>query len=141
MLKNHIAYVTLYHNIPLGSISVQKGESMAVHTQCSNERTVRHEIWHRFEGDDWSAFDKLPPAIRQRLHEHSYDAWSVNALKLWNHYKRIYGANARAERALIRYLDYCERLEREAFAARYAKCYGSALPHDAAQSTILRYIP
>ena len=111
---------------------------MPSHTPLSNERTPRHEIWHRFEGNEWQAFDQLPLAIRKRLQEHSYDAWSVNALKLWHHYKRIYGATQRAERALIRYLDYCERLEREAFASRYTARYGTSLPHDAAMGTILR---
>ncbi|MFT9295917.1 MAG: DUF6525 family protein [Acetobacter orientalis] len=111
---------------------------MPTRIQHSNERTPRHEIWHRYEGNEWAAFDQLPPSIRQRLHEHSYDAWSVNALKLWHHYKRIYGATQRAERALIRYLDYCERLEREAFAARYTALYGATLPHDAAMGTVLR---
>lgn len=105
----------------------------------SNERTLRHEIWHRHTGDEWSAFEQLPPSIRQRLREHAYDAWSVNALILWRHYKRVHGPNRRAERALIRYLDYCERLERDAFATRYHNSYGTPLPHDAAVASILRY--
>lgn len=107
----------------------------------SNERTLRHEIWQRHEGDEWSAFEQLPPSIRQRLREHAYDAWSVNALILWRHYKRVHGPTRRAERALIRYLDYCERLEREAFATRYHSSYGTPLPHDAAVASILRYTP
>lgn len=114
---------------------------MTAHTRQSNERTPRAEIWKRYDGDDWAAFEQLPAAIRLRLHEHAYDAWSVNALILWRHYKRIYGATPRAERALIRYLDYCERLERGEFATRYAARYGTDLPHDAAQSSILRYCP
>lgn len=44
----------------------------------------------------------------------------------------------RGERAVIRYLDYCERLEREAFASRYSEAYGMTLPHDAAGVTVLR---
>jgi hypothetical protein len=32
---------------------------------------VREAIWRRFDGDDWAAFDALPPAIRRRLHEHA----------------------------------------------------------------------
>ncbi len=104
----------------------------------SNERTLRHEMWRRFDGDDWRAFDALPAAIRKRVAEHSYDAWSVNVFMLWQHYKRVYGRTARAENALIRYLDYCERLEREAFAQRYTENYGVALPHNAAEATILR---
>nr|WP_310889112.1 DUF6525 family protein [Gluconacetobacter dulcium] len=108
---------------------------------AGNERTVRHEMWRRYDGDDWEAFDVLPPAIRQRVAEHAYDAWSVNVMVLWRHYRRLHGRTPRAERALIRYLDYCERLERAAFAARYAQAYGAALPHDAAGATILRGRP
>lgn len=70
-----------------------------------NDRTVRDEIWHRFHGNEWDAFDQLPLCIRQRLAEHAYDAWSVNALVLWKHYKRVHGPNGRADRALIRYHD------------------------------------
>ncbi|MFT9448880.1 DUF6525 family protein [Gluconobacter japonicus] len=108
------------------------------HPQPFNDRTVRHEIWQRFEGNDWEAFDQLPPSIRKRLNEHVYDAWSVNALMLWKHYKRIYGRTARAERALIKYLDYCERLERKAFSERYTAQCGTLYPHDAARATVLR---
>ncbi|GBR23236.1 DUF6525 family protein [Gluconobacter japonicus] len=108
------------------------------HPQPFNDRTVRHEIWQRFEGNDWEAFDQLPPSIRKRLNEHVYDAWSVNALMLWKHYKRIYGRTARAERALIKYLDYCERLERKAFSERYTAQCGTLYPHDAAGATVLR---
>lgn len=104
----------------------------------SNERTLRHEMWRRFDGDDWDAFDQLPPSVRQRVTMHAYDAWSVNVLILWRHYKGIYGRNARAERALIRYLDYCERLERQAFASCYTETHGQPLPHDAAQVGVLR---
>ena len=103
-----------------------------------NERTLRHEIWRRYTGDDWAAFDALPATIRRRVTEHAYDAWSVNVMMLWQHYKRVYGRTARAERALIRYLDYCERLEREAFASRYSAAYNADLPHDAARASILR---
>ena len=107
-------------------------------TLADNERTLRHEMWHRYNGDDWAAFDALPPAVRARVTRHSYDAWSVNVMMLWRHYKRIYGRTPRAERALIKYLDYCERLEREAFASRYNEAYGAVLPHDAAQASVLR---
>ncbi|GBR48401.1 DUF6525 family protein [Neokomagataea thailandica] len=103
-----------------------------------NDRTFRDQIWQRFDGDAWEAFDQLPPSIRQRLAEHVYDAWSVNALMLWKHYKRIYGRTQRAERALMRYLDYCERLERQDFATRYAAQYGIPYPHDAAKVSVLR---
>lgn len=104
----------------------------------SNERTLRHEMWKRYAGNDWTAFDLLPPRIRRRLTDHAYDAWSVNVLMLWKHYRRVHGPTVRAERALIRYLDYCERLERQAFAARYAVSHGAPLPHDAAAGSILR---
>ena len=50
---------------------------------ASNDRTIRDTIWRRFAGDDWAAFDQLPPSVRHRLTEHAYDAWSVNALILW----------------------------------------------------------
>ncbi|CAI9119503.1 DUF6525 family protein [Acetobacteraceae bacterium LMG 32668] len=104
----------------------------------TNERTLRHEMWRRYEGREWEAFDQLPPLVRQRVTEHAYDAWSVNVLMLWKHYKRVYGRTMRAERALIRYLDYCERLEREAFGARYSAENGRSLPHDAAAVPVLR---
>ena len=105
----------------------------------SNDGTVRDAIWLRFAGDDWAAFDQLPSAIRHRLHEHAYDAWSVNALMLWRHYRRIHPTPERAQRALLRYLDHCERLERRAFAAAYACRHQGALPHDAACVDVLRY--
>lgn len=107
-------------------------------TRENNERTLRHEIWRRFSGDDWEAFDSLPCAVRKRVAQHAYDAWSVNVLILWRRYKRIYGRTPRAEKALIRYLDYCERLERQAFASRYAEAYGVVLPHEAAGASVLR---
>lgn len=100
----------------------------------NNDGTCRKTLWKRLAGDSWAAFDALPRAIRLRLTEHVYDAWSVNTLALWQHYKKIHGANARAERALIRYLDYCERLEQQAFAERHG-----ALPHQTAGATPLRY--
>lgn len=103
-----------------------------------NERTLRHEMWRRYTGDDWAAFDALPAAIRKRVAEHAYDAWSVNVMILWQHYKRLYGRTPRAERALIRYLDYCERLERAAFASRYTEAYRAVLPHEAACVAVLR---
>lgn len=99
-----------------------------------NDGTCRKDLWRRHEGDPWAAFDALPKAIRHRLAEHVYDAWSVNALLLWRHYKRVHGATPRAERAMIRYLDYCERLEQEAFIERH-----HPLPHREAGATPLRY--
>ena len=71
--------------------------------------------------------------------EHAYDAWSVNALVLWRHYRRLHPTAERAVRGLLRYLDYCERLERQAFAADYVRRHGIALPHEAAGIPVLRY--
>ena len=105
----------------------------------SNDRTIRDVIWRRYPGDDWAAFDQLPIAVRRRLTEHAYDAWSVNALVLWRHYRRLYPTAERAQRALLRYLDYCERLERRAFAEEYARRYHAPLPHEAAAVQVLRY--
>jgi hypothetical protein len=104
----------------------------------TNDGTVRDAIWRRYAGDDWAAFDQLPPAIRRRLTDHAYDAWAVNALMLWRHYRRLHGTVARAERALLRYFDFCERLERRAFAERYLRTHGTMLPHVAANLTVLR---
>ena len=102
---------------------------------ATNDGTIRDVIWRRFDGDDWAAFDALPPVIRRRMHEHAYDAWAVNALMLWRAFRRKTGSSARAERRLLRYLDTCEALEREAFAL----AQGAPLPHVAAGATVLRY--
>jgi len=99
-----------------------------------NDATRREEIWRRIEGDDWSAYDQLPSTVRRRLMEHAYEPWAQNALHLWRHYKRVHGAGPRAERALCRYLDYCERLEQAAWAERHPP-----LPHVAACASVLRY--
>lgn len=105
----------------------------------SNDGTIRDLIWRRYAGDDWAAFDQLPSAVRRRLSEHAYDAWSVNALMLWRHYRRLHPTPERAQRALLRYLDYCERLERQAFAQDHARHHGGTLPHVAAKVSVLRY--
>ena len=110
-----------------------------VTTGTSNDVTVRPMIWQRHDGDDWAAYDRLPAAIRRRLNEHAYDAWSVNALMLWRRYRRLHPTEQRAQRALLRYLDHCERLERRAFAGDYARRHGHALPHQAARVAVLRY--
>ncbi|GAN52851.1 DUF6525 family protein [Tanticharoenia sakaeratensis] len=110
---------------------------MAAHDR-SNERTLRHQVWRHYEGNAWDAFDQLPPRVRKRVTEHAYDAWSVNVLILWQHYKRVHGPTPRAEGALIRYLDYCERLERQVFAEHYAAEHGAPLPHDNARVEVLR---
>ena len=105
----------------------------------TNDGTVRAAIWKRYAGDEWAAFDQLPQSVRRRLHEHAYDAWSVNALMLWRHYRQLHRTLDRAERALLRYLDYCERLERQAFAEDYGRRYDEPLPHEAAGIPVLRY--
>lgn len=105
----------------------------------TNDRTIRDVIWRRYDGDDWAAYDELPVAIRHRLAEHAYDAWSVNALILWRHYRRLHPTPERAQRGLLRYLDHCERLERRAFAQDYARRHGAPLPHEAAGIPVLRY--
>jgi hypothetical protein len=106
--------------------------------QPDNDTTVREEIWRRFEGSDWAAYDALPPAVRRRIHQHAYDAWSVNALILWRHFRRKTACSQRAERRLLRYLDECETLEREAFAEAYRRERGLPLPHVAARATVMR---
>lgn len=105
-----------------------------------NDVTAREAMWRRFDGDDWASFDQLPTAIRRRLHEHAYDAWAVNALMLWRRFRRTRASSAQAERALLRYLDECEVLERTAFAASYSRAHGMLLPHIAAGATVMRYL-
>jgi len=104
-----------------------------------NDCTARDAIWRRYQGDDWAAFDALPPAVRRRLQEHAYDAWSVNALMLWRSFRCKLACSARADRRLLRYLDTCEALERAAFAETYRAACGSTLPHLAARASVLRY--
>jgi hypothetical protein len=106
----------------------------------NNDVTERERLWQRFAGDEWACFDALPPALRRRMHEHAYDAWAVNALRVWRAERRRIGS-ARAERRLLRWLDECEALERAAFAEAYARRYAASLPHEAAGATILRYRP
>ncbi len=104
-----------------------------------NDVTVREDIWRRFAGDDWACFDALPSVIRRRLHEHAYDAWSVNALILWRRFKYRRGSTARAALSLLRYLDECETIERAEFAMRYQRAYKTPLPHVAACASVVRY--
>jgi hypothetical protein len=104
----------------------------------ANDVTERERIWRRWTGDDWAAFDALPPSVRRRMQVHAYDAWSVNALMLWRSFRRRTGSSARAERRLLRYLDECEALERQAFADAHRQATGCPLPHDAAGATVLR---
>ena len=104
-----------------------------------NDVTERPQIWRRFDGDDWAAFDSLPPAIRRRLHEHAYDAWAVNALILWKIFRRQTASSARGVKRLLNHLRTCERLELEAFADAYSRRWGATLPHVAAQASTLRY--
>jgi hypothetical protein len=111
----------------------------AVPCQPDNDNTVRETIWRRFEGDIWAAYDALPPSIRARIQCHAYDAWSVNALILWRRFRRQTASSQRAERRLLRHLDECEALEREAFADAHARRHGTTLPHLAANASVLRY--
>ncbi|MFC3030208.1 MULTISPECIES: DUF6525 family protein [Roseomonadaceae] len=106
--------------------------------QADNDVTERPRLWRRWPGDDWAAFDALPPAIRRRLGDHAYDGWAVNALMLWQSFRRQTGSSARAERRLLRYLDDCEARERTAFAEGFRKATGTPLPHVAAGVTVLR---
>jgi len=103
-----------------------------------NDGTVREAIWRRFDGDIWAAYDALPPSVRGRIQCHAYDAWSVNALILWRRFRRQTASSQRAERRLLRHLDECEALEREAFAETYARRHGTPLPHLAAGASVLR---
>ena len=105
----------------------------------TNDVTERPRIWTRLSGDDWAAFDALPPAIRHRLQEHAYDAWAVNALTLWRRFRRKHASSERALRSLLRYLDECEALERAAYAEVYRHRHGLPLPHLAAGASVLRY--
>lgn len=106
----------------------------------TNDMTQRPQIWHRYAGDDWACFDALPGPIRLRLQEHAYDAWAVNALMLWRRLRRKHGGSStRAMRSLLRYLDECEALEREAYDEAYRQRHGHALPHLAAHASVLRY--
>ncbi|MFC3127119.1 DUF6525 family protein [Pseudoroseomonas globiformis] len=106
--------------------------------QGGNNVTLRQEHWRRWPGDEWACFDALPAGIRQRLQQHAYDPWAVNALKLWRLFRRQTGSSQRAERRLLRYLDQCEAQERSLFAAAYAGRHSQPLPHDAAGASILR---
>lgn len=105
----------------------------------SNDVTVRETIWRRIPGDEWAAYEALPPAVRRRLQEHAYDAWAVNALILWRMFRRQTASSRRAERRLLRYLDACEMMERAAFAAVQQNRFGMPVPHIAARATVLRY--
>ena len=104
-----------------------------------NDLTAREGMWRRFDGDDWAAFDALPAPIRQRLHEHAYDAWAVNALMLWRTFRRRHACSMRATNTLLRYLKQCEGLERAAFAESHLRAHGTPLPHVAASVSVLRY--
>jgi hypothetical protein len=111
---------------------------LASRNRLDNDFTLRETLWRRHPGDDWAAFDALPPSIRQRLAQHAYDGWAVNALLLWRQLRRKYASSTRAERRLLRYLDDCEALERDAFAAEYQRRHGLPFPHLAARASTLR---
>jgi hypothetical protein len=115
------------------------GGAAAQITPSGNDMTLRAVMWKRFAGNDWAAFESLPPAIRRRMHEHAYDAWTVNALIMWRTFRRQLASSTRAERRMLRYLDECEALERDAFAGAYKAATGLPLPHLAAGVPVLRY--
>ncbi len=104
-----------------------------------NDGTDRTTTWRRYDGDEWAAFDSLPARVRRRMNEHAYDAWAVNALMLWRRYRLLHTDPRRAERALLRYLDHCERLERRMFSEAWTARFGTPLPHTAARASVLRY--
>ncbi len=103
-----------------------------------NDVAARDAMWRRLGGDDWAAFDALPAPARRRLHEHAYDAWAVNALALWQTFRRRHASTNRGLNTLLRYLDECEALERAAFAVPHLQSHGSPLPHVAAGASVLR---
>jgi hypothetical protein len=103
-----------------------------------NDLTSRPGRWRRLAGDDWAAFDALPPAIRARARQHAYDPWAVNLLALWRLFRRQTASTARAERRLLNHLDKLEALERQAFAEGHARAHGAPLPHQAAGVGVLR---
>lgn len=105
---------------------------------ASNDVSPRETMWRRWGGDEWAALESLPATIRRRLQEHAYDAWTVNALKLWRMFRRQTASSERAERRLLRYLDQCEAMERAAADAAHRKTYGMPLPHVAAAASVLR---
>lgn len=104
-----------------------------------NDVTSRDGMWRRFEGDEWAAFDGLPPAVRRRLHEHAYDAWAVNAAIRLRQLRFKKASSSRAEMSMMRFIDECERLEREAFDAEHRARHGVPLPHVTAKATVQRY--
>ncbi|MCQ4158708.1 DUF6525 family protein [Roseomonas sp. GC11] len=104
----------------------------------TNDITLRDQLWRRLQGDEWESFDALPAPVRKRLQEHAYDAWAVNALALWRHFRRQLASTERATRRLLRYLDECEARERADFDAAYRARHGRPLPHVAAAATTLR---
>ncbi|WP_052402591.1 DUF6525 family protein [Muricoccus aerilatus] len=105
---------------------------------ADNDVSPREEMWRRWHGDEWSALEALPGAVRRRIQEHAYDAWSVNVLMLWRMFRRRTASSARAERRLLRYLDECEAMEQAAADAAHRRIYGVPLPHVAAGASVLR---
>lgn len=107
---------------------------------AGNDRTAREAIWRRWGGDEWAAYDGLPPRLRARLAAHAYDPWAANAARLWRLLRRRHADPARRERAFLRHLDACEAAERAAFAGAQARAHGGPplLPHDAARASVLR---
>lgn len=100
-----------------------------------NDGTIRNAIWRRYSGDGWAAHDALPEKVRARMQEHAYDPWAVNTLIVWRRYRQQHASSVKATRAVLRFLDECEQMERAAFAATQ----GGNLPHVAAGASVLRY--
>jgi hypothetical protein len=130
----------LHDNRPRSAADMTGRNTIAVagHSAGDNDGTVREAIWRRYAGDEWAAYDALPPAIRRRMQSHAYDPWSVNALMLWRLFHRQTACSRRAERRLLRHLEACEAQERAAFADLYRRTHGTELPHVAARADVLR---
>jgi hypothetical protein len=122
-----------WENLPLRYV-----ESYRDVAGSGNDVTLREGHWQRWPGDEWACFDALPPGVRHRLQQHAYDPWAVNALKLWQLFRRQTGSSQRAERRMLRYLDACEAQERSLFAEAYTDRHNHPLPHVAAAATVLR---
>jgi hypothetical protein len=125
--------ISIWDNLPVQRLAT--GVTMAA---SGNDVTLRDDHWQRWPGDEWACFDALPPSVRQRLQQHAYDPWAVNALKLWQLFRRQTGSSQRAERRLLRHLDACEAQERSLFSEAYVTQHSQPLPHVAAEATVLR---
>lgn len=125
-------------HVPTGPAAGAVTDPSPAGAAAGNDRTAREGAWRRWPGDDWAAFDALPPAVRRRMQGHAYDPWSVNAAMLWRMLRLWLASSARAERRLLRHLDRCEALERQNFDRHRRRRHGAPLPHVAAGATVLR---